>query len=151
MNKQTQEKARRSIAARLVILIGFLMYAVVLFSCAAALRTYRSPAIFLSAQTAAPARETPAPDAHALEINSASAEALQQLPGIGPSLAQAIVDYRASQPFYFKEDLMNVPGIGQKRYQAVADQIRVAQPSFTVSPTCSPAASPAPETLPAWH
>ena len=58
---------------------------------------------------------TPTPPAGKLvNINTADAALLEQLPGIGPTLAQKIVDYRtANGPFTRIEDLLKVPGIGQ--------------------------------------
>lgn len=53
-------------------------------------------------------------------INSASAVELDALPGIGPVLAQAIVDYRAEHgPFASPEQLLNVPGIGEKTLEEI--------------------------------
>ena len=50
-----------------------------------------------------------------VHINSASAEALQNLSGIGPKLAQAIIDYREKQgPFQTVEALKRVRGVGTK-------------------------------------
>ncbi len=61
-------------------------------------------------------RREPAPT-HRLDINRADAEALQALPGIGPTLARRIVAYReAHGPFRASGDLLRVPGIGAKRY-----------------------------------
>ena len=50
-----------------------------------------------------------------VRINSASASELQQLPGIGPALAQRIVETRSSGRFNSAEDLLRVPGIGKAK------------------------------------
>jgi competence protein ComEA len=48
-----------------------------------------------------------------VDINSATAEQLDELPGVGPTTAEAIVEYRtANGPFRSVEDLANVKGIG---------------------------------------
>ncbi len=52
-----------------------------------------------------------------VNINTASAAELDWLPGIGPSLAGAIIIYRTENgPFEKPEDIMKVSGIGQKTY-----------------------------------
>jgi len=62
-----------------------------------------------------------------VNINRASAAELDQhLSGIGPTLAQRIVDYReANGPFRKIEDICNVSGIGEKRFADIKDQIDV--------------------------
>lgn len=63
-----------------------------------------------------------------IDINRASAVELQNLPGIGPKLSQAIVDYReANGSFKSAEDLKNVRGIGEKRFEAVRDLVTISQ------------------------
>lgn len=52
-----------------------------------------------------------------VNINAASAEQLESLPGIGASTAARIVEYRQKNgPFRKIEDLMNVRGIGEKSF-----------------------------------
>ena len=61
-----------------------------------------------------------------ININSASASLLENLPSIGPVKAQAIVAYRqAHGPFQRTEDLMDVLGIGPATYEKVKDLITV--------------------------
>lgn len=55
------------------------------------------------------------PELLLVDINSADTEELQNINGIGPALAQAIVDYRQRNgPFASTEDLILVKGIGEK-------------------------------------
>ena len=60
-----------------------------------------------------------------VDINSASAEELAKLPGIGPAKARAIVEYRSEAPFQKPEDLRKVKGVGDKLYDQLKDQITV--------------------------
>ena len=64
-----------------------------------------------------------------ININTASAEELTQLKGIGPSHAAKIVAYREKNgPFKLPEDVMQVPGIGQKTFENNKDMILVEKP-----------------------
>lgn len=60
-----------------------------------------------------------------VRINSASAGELQQLPGIGPALAQRIVETRNSGCFTSVDDLMRVPGIGKAKLAKLRDYVEV--------------------------
>ncbi len=61
-----------------------------------------------------------------LNVNAADAEALQQLPGIGPVLAQRIVNWRNEHGRFKKlEDLLKVEGIGEKRIEQLRAAARV--------------------------
>ena len=59
-----------------------------------------------------------------VNINTADSAALESLPGIGPSLAQRIIDHRQAQgPFERTEDIMEVPGIGEATFEGIQDLI----------------------------
>lgn len=61
-----------------------------------------------------------------VNINKASAEELDALPGIGPTAAQAIVDYRLQNGNFANiQDIQNVPGIGPATYEKIKDYITV--------------------------
>ena len=56
-------------------------------------------------------------EAKNVNINSADIKAISTLPGIGPKLAQRIVEYRTQNGlFKDKETLKNVPGIGPRKF-----------------------------------
>lgn len=79
-----------------------------------------SPSSDISAQTAAA-------EPGVININTATAAELEALPGIGPALAERIVEYRAEYgAFQMPEELMNVSGIGEKTYAGLAEQITVS-------------------------
>lgn len=68
------------------------------------------------AQGEAPILATAAPDER-LDLNAATEDELDELPGIGPTLAGRIVAYREEHgPFSAPEELMEVDGIGEGRY-----------------------------------
>lgn len=61
-----------------------------------------------------------------VNINTATAEQLQTLPGIGPALAKAIIDHRTKNGKFGKiEELINVKGVGQKKFQKMKDRLLV--------------------------
>jgi competence protein ComEA len=80
------------------------------------------------------------PPAAPIDLNSATMKQLEELPGIGPVTAKAIVDFRAkSGPFRRVEDLLAVHGISQTKF-------RKLRPYVMVRPAIRP-----PERQPAMH
>lgn len=89
-----------------------------------------SPVLALLLALSAPAAPPPAPlvvidvqetraaaPAQSVNVNTATVQQFEALPGIGPSTAQRIVTYREKNgPFKKLEDLMNVQGIGEKSF-----------------------------------
>ena len=68
---------------------------------------------------------SPAPTAP-VDLNRATLEQLDTLPGIGPSTAQAIVDHRsANGPFRSVDDLLEVRGIGEAKLAQLRDKVQV--------------------------
>ena len=79
------------------------------------------------AQSVQPKKDTAAAKAAVVvNLNTATATDLQELPGIGARTAVRIVDYRQKHgPFKKIEELMNVQGIGEKSFLKLRSQITV--------------------------
>lgn len=77
------------------------------------------------------------PPAKPINLNTATAAQLQELPGVGPVTAKAVLDFRAkSGPFHRVEDLLAVHGISRNKLNKL-------RPYITVAP-----ATPAPKKAP---
>ncbi len=64
-----------------------------------------------------------------IDINSATAQELQELPRIGETVAQRIVEFRQKNGKFKKiEELMKVKGIGEKTFLQLKDRITVGEP-----------------------
>jgi uncharacterized protein len=61
-----------------------------------------------------------------VELNSASSELLQRVSGLGPKLADAVVDYRKENgPFQKRKELLKVPRLGAKAFEQAAGFLRI--------------------------
>jgi competence protein ComEA len=81
----------------------------------------------VSVASAAPGVVAPAaPAGVPVNLNTATLEQLDELPGVGPATAQKIVDYRQEHGgFGSVEELGQVPGIGDVRLASLRDKVRV--------------------------
>jgi len=69
------------------------------------------------------------PPANPIDLNTATIEQLEQLPGIGPSTAKAIIQFREkSGPFKRVEDLLAIHGISKARLEKLRPYITVSPP-----------------------
>lgn len=76
-----------------------------------------------------------------LNLNTASAEELTRLPGVGPSRAQAIVELRTRlKGFKSLEDIMKVRGIGRKTFRKLEPMLRLQGPTTLVEARKKPGA-----------
>ena len=89
----------------------------------AQITTERAPETLVRELTAA---EAPPEQPQKLELNRATRAELEALPGIGPVLAERIVAWReANGPFVSVEQIMDVEGIGEKKFAELRDSIYV--------------------------
>ncbi len=78
------------------------------------------------APAAAVAQKSKAASTEKVNLNTATAEQLQTLPGIGPALAKVIIEYRTKTGKFSRiEELINVKGIGEKKFQQIKDRLTV--------------------------
>ena len=72
------------------------------------------------------AQKSAAAPAEKINLNTATSEQLQAIPGIGPTTAKNILDYRAKVGKFNKiEEIINVKGIGEKKFQKIKDRLVV--------------------------
>lgn len=86
-------------------------------------------AAFAEQENRAPAARPSTEAAVSVNLNTATTAQLEALPGVGPALAQRIVDYRQQHGGFKKvEELMNVRGIGEASFLKLKALITVTPP-----------------------
>ena len=77
------------------------------------------------------ATKPPAPaSTEVINLNSATALQIADLPGIGVKTAELIIQYRTKNgPFKKIEEVMNIRGIGEKSFLRIRERITVAEPA----------------------
>lgn len=68
-----------------------------------------------------------------IDLNTASKSALMNIPGIGPSTAEKILEYRKVNTFMNIEDIMNVKGIGEKKFEKMKQWLKVGKKAVKTS------------------
>ena len=72
------------------------------------------------------AQKAKAPSTEKVNLNTATVEQLMTLPGIGPSMAKKIIEHRTKNGKFTKiEEILNVKGIGEKKFQKMKDRLVV--------------------------
>ena len=112
MKMKTNVGKRQTIAG--MIIASLLILGMIVTSWPAA---KKAPSEFESKALSVPTvTQIPLQTSGTIAINTADAEDLQELPGVGETMAQNILDERAAHgSFYYPEDLLTVRGIGEKK------------------------------------
>jgi comEA protein len=99
---------------------------IILLACALALCLVSVPATVLAQANAKPVKAQDTVSVP-VNLNTATIEQLQKLPGVGPATAKRILEYRQKNGSFKKvEELMNVRGIGEKTFLKMKPQLTVA-------------------------
>lgn len=115
--------ARHKSAARLLLIVLFsICILLLLFFEGDYLLSLRRASLVILPEDAPLVRSLPAMEDGKIDINLATAEELQAVSGIGPVTAQSILALREERNgFYFMEELLDVPGVGEKRLEALRE------------------------------
>lgn len=95
----------------------------------AAMLAVAMSATAISAQSKGTTPKPAATAAAPVNLNTATAEQLATIPGVGPRMAERIIEYRQKNGGFKKvEDLMNVSGVGEKSFLKMKPLITVTAP-----------------------
>lgn len=64
-----------------------------------------------------------------LNLNTATPQQLDQLPGVGEKAAKRIIEYRSKTPFTRAEELVKVKGFGKKKFEKLKPNLAVTGPT----------------------
>jgi comEA protein len=82
--------------------------------------------ISLLVPAAAMAQKAKPTSTEKVNINTASVDQLETLPGVGPAMAKKIVEHRSKNGKFSKvEEILNIKGIGEKKFQKMKDRLTV--------------------------
>ncbi len=107
------------------------------FGIAAAVATVAPTAEAQTRSRRATATQSAEAPSGVVNIQTASADELQLLPGIGPSKAQAIIAHRDRRAFRRVQDIMRVRGIGRATFRRLQSMMTVDGPTTLTAPTRS--------------
>jgi competence protein ComEA len=86
-------------------------------------------AMGLGSAEAAAAKKPPKQVSGVVNLNQATAQQLDLLPGVGAKAAQRILDYRKKTPFSRPEEIVKVKGFGKKKFEKLKVHLAVAGPT----------------------
>lgn len=92
--------------------------------------------------------DAPAAPEGVVNIQTATAEELQRLPGVGPSKAAAIIAFRERTAFRRVEDILRVRGIGRATFRRLRPYLSVSGPTTLATDVGAPRARPTSDDAP---
>ncbi len=130
--KTENDKARREVPARLVLLVlGVSCFALLAFQAVEYGLSFRREEASLRASAVETRAFLLDESDERIDINRATAADLQAVPGIGPEIARRVLELRQERGgFSFLEELTDVPGIGEKRFEALKEYFFCPQPEI---------------------
>ncbi|MBR3019727.1 MAG: helix-hairpin-helix domain-containing protein [Clostridia bacterium] len=134
--KTEQQKARRKNAARLAVFFALIFCAgIFLFEGVEYILSFRRASVALTASNENMTRFLSNGAEGKMDVNRADAADFQAVPGIGPELSQRIIALREERGgFSFLEEVTDVSGIGDKRFDALEDYFFCPLPDAFHSP-----------------